>query len=639
MIRLGARTDDATTEPQTSETDDTALADTDTPRGFDYERFQTRLESLWFQRKAFLADGADEKAAEQAQLIMAFCHEEGIRRLEPMGGALLAETRRHLDSGHYRRALAALELASAIDPGRPQIHFARASVLWHAQGRNGEAATEWLRGIGTSLTLSVRDLSLFRGLALTLVVALAGTVFLFSLIMVLRYQLPFRHEVEEFVLRFADDRLARPSGWIALTFPLLVSMFIGWVALYWLAITFRFMRRSERAAAVALLAACLVGLPIYRGAVAVYGLTADPVVRTTLASGNGEYDPDRIVRLRRLVDAHPDDAAYRFLLGGLYKNGRFFEEAFNAYKEALDLDPDLKQAHINIGNIFSTTGQWGEAVAHYTKATEIDRSSVLAYYNMHLTQSESFHFREAEDALRIARGIDPDAVARLMGASSGARPTVIDAQLEITSVWSAALGGHTQAGAPTHTIVAGLVNPVGIGSVGALIVCFGLLLLTRGTVPARRCIRCGNAFCDACKRSTEGREYCTQCLHLYVLGDGLALETKTKKLYMVEQHERRARTLQRLLSWMLPGTAQLARGRALRGTFLLLVWLASWVGALPTMIGLLDRLAGVGLRLDLLRTTPVPVDWTVGALSVLSVAIGVVVWFIGNVWTLRRKET
>ena len=39
---------------------------------------------------------------------------------------------------------------------------------------------------------------------------------------------------------------------------------------------------------------------------------------------------------------------------------------------------------------------------------------------------------------------------------------------------------------------------------------------------ARRCIRCGDPFCGVCKRSTEGHEYCTPCLHLYVLGESLA---------------------------------------------------------------------------------------------------------------------
>lgn len=639
VIRLGPPAGEGSaTEAEPRIEDDPAEAEADSRRGFDYERFETRLESLWFQRKAFLADGADDKAGEQAELIKAFCREEGIRRLEPMAGALLAETQRHLENARYNRALAALDLAQSVDPGRPQIHFARASVFWQAAGRNGEAAVEWIKGVGASLTRSISDLSLFRRIALTFVVALAATIFLFSLIMVLRYQIPFRHEVEELVLRFADERLARPAGWILLVLPVLVWVAIGWVALYWLAITFRFMRRGERLTAVVLLLACLAALPIYRGSVAVYGLTADPIVRTTLASASGEYDPDRIVRLRRLVDAHPNKAAYRFLLAGLYKNGRFFEEAFGAYKESLELDPALEQAYINLGNIFSTTGQYGEAIAHYQKAIEIAPGSVLAHFNMHLAQSESFKFREAESTLLRARELDSERVTELLGSSSGERATVVDAQLEIGSVWSAALGGHKTSEGGGARIVAGLANPVGIGSLAALLACFGFWFATRNGEPAKRCIRCGNPFCNDCKRSTEGHEYCTQCVHLFVLGDGLAPETKTKKLFEVERHERRVRSLRRWLSVLVPGTFQLTRGRALLGSLLLLTWIAAWVGAVPRLVGALDPLVGAGLRLDLLETAAVPAAWSISALSVISAAVGLIVWILANGWVLRRRE-
>lgn len=612
--------------------------DADARRGFDYERFQTRLESQWFQRKAFLADGADDKAAEQAELIRAFCREEGIHHLEPLAGALLAETRRHLDGGQYSRALAALELAESLDAGRPQLHFARAAVYWKAAGRNGEALLEGFKGLGAALSHSIKDLSLFRRAALTLVVALAGTVLLFSVIMLCRYQLPFRHEVEEFVLRRFDERLARPAGWIALLLPVLVWVMIGWAALYWMAITFRFMRRGERAAAVALILACAAALPMYRGAVAVYGLTADPIVRTTLASSNGEYDPDRIVRLRKLVDAHPNDAAYRFLLGGLYKNGRFFEEAFEAYKQALDLDPEFEQAYINIGNIFSTTGQYGEAVAHYQKAIDIAPESVLAYFNMHLAQSESFRFRNAEESLRIARGLDAGRVTEWMSSSEGAHSTVIDAQLEVGTLWGAALGGRAGHSSSAGSIAAALANPVGSAAAVALLACFVFLYASRKTDPARRCIRCGDAFCDSCKRSTEGHEYCTQCLHLYVLGESLSPETKTKKIFEVERHERRTRTLRRLLSWTLPGTAQLVRGRAVLGTALVLFWLAAWIGAFPTLVGRLGRFVGMGLRLDLLETSAVPVAWTISAFGVLSALLGLAAWSFANGWLFRHRE-
>ncbi|MCH7780251.1 MAG: DUF3426 domain-containing protein [Acidobacteria bacterium] len=221
VIRLGPRiSDEPATEPITGER--TLEGEGEGRRGFNYEQFETRLESLWFQRKAFLADGADDKAKQQAELIKAFCYEEGIRRLERLAGALLAETQRHLSKGRYNRALAALDLAQAIDPGRAQIHFARASVYWQAAGRNGAAAGELFKGIGAVFTGSILDLSLFRRVALTFVVALAGTIFVFSLTMVSRYQAPFRHEVEEVMLRFADERLARPAGWIALVLALVV---------------------------------------------------------------------------------------------------------------------------------------------------------------------------------------------------------------------------------------------------------------------------------------------------------------------------------------------------------------------------------------------------------------------------------
>jgi tetratricopeptide (TPR) repeat protein len=637
VIRLGPRTPDGPdAEPITGE--NTVETDGDSRRGFDYERFENRLESLWFQRKAFLADGADDNAAQQSALIKAFCREEGIRHLETVAGALLAETQRHLHKGRYNRAIAALDLAEAVDPGRPQTHLARAEVYWKAAGRNGAAVVELFKGVGAAFTGSIRDLSLFRRIALTFVVALVGTIFVFSLSMVSRYQVPFRHEVEEVVLRFADERLARPAGWIVLMLPFLIWVLIGWAALYWMAIMFRFMRRAERVTAVLLLLACVAALPIYRGSVAVYALAADPVVRTTLASTNGEYDPDRIVRLRKLVDAHPNDASYRFLLAGLYKNGRFFEEAFEAYKQALELDPALEQAYINIGNIFSTTGQYGEAIAHYQKAIEIAPGSVLAYFNMHLVQSESFHFRDAENTLRMAREIDTRRITDMLSAASGERSTVIDAQLQIGSVWIAAVGGHGGTGLSAKSVAAGLANPVGIGSLAALLGCFALLFVTRGGDPARRCIRCGNPFCDHCKRSTEGHEYCTQCLHLFVLGDGLAPETKTKKLYEVERHERRTKSLRRWLSLVLPGTAQLGAGRALFGTLLLLTWFAAWIGALPGLIGMLDPFIGAGLRLDLLETAAVPAAWTISALSILSAATGAIVWFLGNGWSIRRRE-
>jgi hypothetical protein len=81
-------------------------------RGFDYEAFEARLESLWFQRKAFLADGRVEDAAQQAERIRTFCQEEGVGRLGFLAGALVAEAARYRKEGRHDEALASLRPCS-----------------------------------------------------------------------------------------------------------------------------------------------------------------------------------------------------------------------------------------------------------------------------------------------------------------------------------------------------------------------------------------------------------------------------------------------------------------------------------------------------------------------------------------------
>ena len=270
------------------------------------------------------------------------------------------------------------------------------------------------------------------------------------------------------------------------------------------------------------------------------------------------------------------------------------------------------------------------------KAIDIAPSSLLAYFNMHLAQAESFKFAEAQETLRLAREIDADrTTAMLEQINVEQRSTAIDAQLEVATVWNAALGGH-RANSGFGAVMAGVGHPVGIVGLVVLVACMLLALTWRESEPARRCIRCGQAFCGYCKTTTEGHEYCTQCVHLYVLGDGLAPETKTRKLYEVEKHERNSRRWRRLISLLLPGAAQINRGRSALGALLLLAWLAAWVGARPQWFDPLRRFAAVDLPLDLLHSSMTPAVWSVSALALLSTVVGVSVWILGNGWVLKR---
>ncbi len=644
VIRLAPRGSAAEPEPEQP----TGAQSLDGPRrGCDYRAFEARLETLWFQRKAYLADGRDADAQRQSELIRSFCAEEGVGRLEGLSGALLAEAARYIDEGHYAKALASLELAETFDSGSSQVAMARAEVYWKSGRGHLKAARAWLSAFQRSLVESARRLTVLNHLAIVAVLALIGGLLVFSLAMLQRYQMPLRHEVEELLARRGLGAWGLAAGVGVLLLPFLVWFGAGWAAVFWIVVTFRFMRRNERWTAVALLLAAALTVPAYRLTVAAYGVVADPVVRNTLASADGVYDPTRIVKLRQLVDAHPDDAVYRFLLAGMYKNGRHFEEAYDEYKAAIQIDPTLHQGYINIGNIFYRMGQHAEAITSYRQALNVRPDSVVAYYNMHVAQSELFHFEDADESLARARAIDAKRTAAVMAASRSEteRPMPVDASVELGTIWQAALEGRdphagagTASGAEMAPLLSQFRNPVSLGAALALVFCAVVGVGSRRGVPARRCIRCGRPFCDRCRRGRQGREYCSQCLHLFVLGDGLAPETKTQKLYDVERHERRTRRTRKLASLLLPGAGLLLRGRAARGSLWVMAWFAALIAWQPAALRPLERLFGLDMRLEMLEIGPVPAMFRIDPLDVIAVLAAVAVWLTANIGRRRGQE-
>jgi tetratricopeptide (TPR) repeat protein len=617
-------------------------------RAFDFDSFQSRLEALWFQRKTFLANGRADEGEEQLERIRQFAAQEGIERLDALAGALLVEAGRHLDEGNHERALVALDHAAAFDPGRPEVYRARAAARWEIGSSTPGAVADLGRAYAAALSASVAELSLFHQITFAAILAVCGTLVVFSLFALARYQRPFRHEIEEWL----GPQLERPwpslLGWLVVLAPVVTWLAAAWAPLWWIAITFRFMRRSERVAAGVLLVMAALLVPASRLGAALYGTSADPAVRTTVVSADGSYDPDRIVELRSLVEAHPEDPVYRFLLARLYKNGRYLQEAFTEYKKALEIDPSMIEAHTNIGNIFFTTGQYPEAIANYRRTIEIDPDSFLAWFNLHLAQSEAFRFEAAKASLERARALDAERVARLLSRESetGAPPTVQDEKLEAVSVWEAALterrlrrseAARDDGAASAQLAGGGVLVPTVLVPLAVLVGCLVLAGAARRT-PARACIRCGRPFCQYCKSGREAREYCSQCVHLFVLGDGLAPANKNRKLYEVARHEKHTRRVGSLASTFLPGANHLLRGRAYVGIVLVFLWLVGLVAWRPGLVVACAALVGLDLPAESLDVPSVPAAFAVHPIQLLALPVLPAVWIAGNAWRFKRRE-
>ncbi len=80
----------------------------------------------------------------------------------------------------------------------------------------------------------------------------------------------------------------------------------------------------------------------------------------------------------------PRQSAYRWFVEGLRLDQKddTLEQAADAYRRALDLDPGLAAAHTNLGNIYFRLGRKADATAHYERALALDPDQPEARYNL-----------------------------------------------------------------------------------------------------------------------------------------------------------------------------------------------------------------------------------------------------------------
>lgn len=74
------------------------------------------------------------------------------------------------------------------------------------------------------------------------------------------------------------------------------------------------------------------------------------------------------------------------------------EEARRAYHEALRLEPDRVDAHINLGLLYHRDGQLQEAETCYRKAIESAPQEVLGYFNLAVVLTDKGNRKQAIEA-------------------------------------------------------------------------------------------------------------------------------------------------------------------------------------------------------------------------------------------------
>jgi len=98
----------------------------------------------------------------------------------------------------------------------------------------------------------------------------------------------------------------------------------------------------------------------------------------------GERTPDVLAAYGHAVELDPELAGAWLNLGTVHYNQHHWAEAEECYGKALASRPGYALAHYNLGNLFDETGRPSEAITQYRKALELDPSYADAHYNLAL---------------------------------------------------------------------------------------------------------------------------------------------------------------------------------------------------------------------------------------------------------------
>jgi tetratricopeptide (TPR) repeat protein len=84
------------------------------------------------------------------------------------------------------------------------------------------------------------------------------------------------------------------------------------------------------------------------------------------------------------------------------------EEARRAYHQALELDPSLSDAHVNLGRLYHEAKEHEKAEAHYRAAIQQSPHDAIAHFNLGVLLEDVRRHDEAVHAYRQAIAHDPE---------------------------------------------------------------------------------------------------------------------------------------------------------------------------------------------------------------------------------------
>jgi tetratricopeptide (TPR) repeat protein len=581
---------------------------------------------IWPQATNAARDGEFATGSAKVEELVTTGRAYGLKTFPVYATAAASMGNRAVRQGKPDLAKWATDAAAALDPRSPAVTFALAD-------RAG-AQQDWARAIPlvgrgfTNLLSNYRARVLARAdMLIVLSLAVALTTIVFAVVLFIRYGRSMAHDFREILGARLHGGSVSVLAFALLFLPVFLWLGPMWLVFYWLVIFFGYASFRERFLII-LLGLLVAVLPLVVELTAVWtaGLES-PVVMAAISSAEKGYQPEALRRVQELVALVPDNSTLQILLGNMHIFEGNEVQAAEHYRKAIQIN-DAAGAHVNLGNLHFLQSDYAAALTEYGRAEEKDPRMAIAFYNSSIANGETYRFDQQGQKLEQAKKIDREYIERISQERSVRKiaiyhPTLgeawqISAAIARNGVARSLFGNYSW----FDPMKSG-TNPISLGALAAVLLALIVWLKRRRAGFAGSCIKCGRTFCHRCKSARESATYCTQCIHIYLKRDGVALATKRAKLDEVSEHSIGLQRRNRLFATFLPGSAQLLEGRTIVGIiglllFFVFVATAVFVGRLAPAIGPVAVTAQLAVR-------------------VLAIALAVIMWFVMSLPVYRRR--
>ncbi len=560
---------------------------------------------IWPQATAAAREGEVAEATKKTTELITTGRAYGLKNYPMYGSSAAALTRTASREG--KRDVA--EWAGKADA---QLDFRSAPAAFSAADSAAErgdwaaAASAILRGFGNLLRGYRTSLLSRADLLILLIAATALTAIVFAITLFMRYGRAMAHDFREILGKRIHGGSVSVLAFALLFLPIFLWLGPMWLIFYWFVIFFGYANYRERILIV-LMCLAVALLPLLLGLAANWIATVDsPVVMSAISSNEQSYQPHALRRLQEIATVAPDNAILQILLGNMHVFEGNEPQAAQHYRRAIQMS-DAAGAHVNLGNLHFLQNDYAAAITEYGAAQKRDPQMAIAFYNDSVASGETYRFNQQGEKLEQAKNIDRESIEQLSQNPPAQKiamyhPPVAAAWQVATDVSrkgaARALFGNYSYFDPAATAM----NPVTLGALAALPLALLVWAKRKRAGLAGSCIKCGRTFCHRCKSARESATYCTQCIHIYLKRDGVALATKRAKLDEVSDHYASILRRNRLFATFLPGSAQMLEGKTLSGIagvalFFLFVSAALFAGRLAPAIGPLADTAQLAVRI------------------------------------------